>query len=602
MCYHNFTQSPRIQVEIKGGRVIKTFRFIFFGAILFLLPAYSYSSPPGDLYINFMEGDVQIKSPDTDDWIPVSINMPLMEGDAVWVPHGGTVGIHLRGGTYIRLNEQSSLEILRIEKDSFQLYLSTGHAYVNFSGRRGNLIQMDTPVTSVRAYDRSRFRVDVSDNGSTDVSVFKGTVNAESKSGKTIVDAGKILYIGSDIYAELATLGPPDDWEKWNNETDRKFEMRYSSRYLPGELNSYSYDFDENGKWVYVRDYGYCWTPAVISVGWSPYRFGRWTWIGGDYVWVSYDPWGWVPYHYGRWIFAASFGWCWVPPVTGAVYWGPGFVGWVYTPTYVAWVPLAPGEIYYGYGYYGPQSVNIVNVNINTIQVTKVYQNAYITNAVTTVDPKTFVSGKYETVRTKENPFLAQRINVGRPQISPTRTSFMPVVKEIPPAKQPPRAVRQIQVKELKEKRPAAKDPSQSVLRPGTTLKKMAVTITKGSRRPGTAIQPKRLQPEISSREVKKPEGVTKKREIQKPGIERMPEVQKPRVEKAPEVKKPKVEGLPEGKRPKIEGSPDAKTQGVKKPKVEGAPKEAGKQSVQQKKGKETEKEPSVEPGAGRRE
>jgi len=75
----------------------------------------------------------------------------------------------------------------------------------------------------------------------------------------------------------------------------------------------------------------------------------------------------------------------WVPPVRGAVYWGPGYVGWVSTPTYVAWVPLAPGETYYGHGYYGPHSVNVTKVNVNTVVVKNVYKNVHVNNGVTVV-------------------------------------------------------------------------------------------------------------------------------------------------------------------------------------------------------------------------
>jgi hypothetical protein len=115
---------------------------------------------------------------------------------------------------------------------------------------------------------------------------------------------------------------------------------------------------------------------------------------------------------------------------------GPGFVGWVQTPTYVSWVPLAPGEIYYGHGYYGPHSVNITNVNITNIQVTKVvYKNVHIRNAVTVVHHDTFVTGKHVEVKVRENPFLRERISIGRPNIKPEKTTFMPVIKEIPQVK-----------------------------------------------------------------------------------------------------------------------------------------------------------------------
>jgi hypothetical protein len=511
--------------------------------------------------------------------------MPLLDGDAIWVPEGGRAGIQLRDGTYVRLNENSSLEMLSIGNDSFQFYLSLGHAYVNFRGSKGTLFQMDTPVSSTRAYRRAKFRVDVADNGFTDVSVFKGSVTTEGKNGKTKVAAGNILSIGADTYAALAPLGPADDWERWNSDMDGKLERRYSSRYLPGELDPYSYDFDEYGKWVQVPDYGYVWTPTVVvGVDWAPYRLGRWTWIGGDYVWVSYDPWGWAPYHYGRWAFTASIGWCWVPPVVGAVYWGPGFVAWVNTPTYVSWVPLAPGEIYYGHGYYGPHSVNITNININTINVTNVYKNAHVTNAVTIVSHDTFVTGRHVDVNVRENPFLVHKVSVGRPDIAPTKASYMPVVKSIPPSKEPPRPIRQIQVKELRESRPVVKNPAQSVLRPGAALKPMAVTTLKEPRRPGTAVQAPGLQPRAPK--VKRPtERVAP--EVKRPTERVAPEVKKPAERVAPEVKKPTGRVVPEVKKPAEKVVPE-----VKKPAERVVP--------QQKKGTEAEKEQPAEPGMRR--
>jgi len=249
-------------------------------------------------------------------------------------PRGGRTELQLRGGSFLRLDENSALEILTVEKDSFQFYLAEGRSYVNFRGLRGTLLQIDTPDASIRAYDRSNFRIETIQDGYTDISVYRGVVYAESREGRTSVDGGKTLSLREGTYAELSPLGPPDEWERWNRRRDRRFaERRPPSRYLPDELQAYSGDFEENGRWVQVREYGYVWTPKVVAIGWAPYRIGRWVWIGGDYVWVSYEPWGWVPYHYGRWAFISAIGWCWVPPARGAVYWGPGFVGWVRTPT-----------------------------------------------------------------------------------------------------------------------------------------------------------------------------------------------------------------------------------------------------------------------------
>jgi len=428
---------------------MKHIKFIVLFFMIILFPVYSYPETLGALRISLIDGDVQINTEDTEEWVPASINMPLTDGDRIWVPEGARTELELRDGTSLRLDEKSALDILRIEKDSFQFYLNEGHLYANFRGLRGNLLQIDTPLSSVRSYDRSVFRIDIPGDGNTDISVYRGSIYAENRDGKTTVEEGKTLSLGEGTYAELAPLGAPDEWERWNRERDRRFaEQRPPSRYLPDELQPYSADLDENGRWVYVREYGRVWTPRVeVSVGWAPYRVGRWIWRGGDYVWVSYEPWGWVPYHYGRWAFVASVGWCWVPPVRGAVYWGPGFVGWVQTPTYVSWVPLAPREIYYGHGYYGPHSVNITNVNITNIQVTKVvYKNVHIRNAVTVIHHDTFVKGKHVEVKVRENPFLRERISIGSPNIKPEKATRMPVMKEIPQVRKPPEPIREIKV------------------------------------------------------------------------------------------------------------------------------------------------------------
>ena len=468
-------QKEKEENQMEASKPFKMMRLILILSMLFLLPATSYSSDLGDLRINLIDGDVQIKTIDTGDWVPAAINAPLMDGDILWVPDDGRAAVQFRDGSYVRLDENTSLEVLTLERNSYQFYLTTGRAYVNFKASRGSFLQMDTPVSSLRAYDPSIFRVDVDRDDFTTIHVIRGRVDAESDAGKMTVNYGNTLALGRNRYAEITPLGQPDAWDRWNTEMDRRLDSRASARYLPDELKPYSPDFDDNGRWVYVREYGYVWTPTVVvSAGWAPYRVGRWVWMHGDYVWVSYEPWGWAPYHYGRWAFVATIGWFWVPHVRGAVYWGPGFVGWVYTPTYVSWVPLAPREIYYGHGYYGPHSVNITRVNVTNINVTNVvYKNVHVHNSVTVLGHDDFVRGKYKDVHVKENPFLKEKISVGRPNIKPEKPTLMPVVKEIPEKERPPQKVREIQVKETKEKRPLVKQRNDSVMTPGKPPKQM---------------------------------------------------------------------------------------------------------------------------------
>lgn len=538
---------------------------------IFLIPAFVHAAPLENGRISLVEGDVQIYTQDAADWLPASINMPLQEWDRIWVPAGGRVELQLRDGSLVRLNGGSSLDIVALEGNSFRFYLNAGRAYVNFKGREESLLQMGTPLTSLKADERAKFRVDVADDGGTELSVSLGAVYSESALGKTRVASGQRLSLEEESTEGPSLARPQDEWDRWNRKRDRELAARgYSSQYLPDELRGYGYDMDANGRWVYAVDYGYVWTPRVgISIGWSPYRTGRWCWIGGDYVWISYEPWGWVPYHYGRWAFVVSIGWCWVPPARGAVYWGPGYVGWVYTPSYVAWVPLAPGEIYYGHGHFGPHSVNITNVNIDRTVIKTVYKNVHVKNAVTVVNRKTFVTGRHEPVKIRENPFLKERVSVGRPKIQPEKATRLPVVKEIPAGKQPPHPVREVRGRELREKErplPSPKPERPERITPPKRLRepREGVEIFRGKAVPPgevapapRPVKPEKVRPPKLPKEQR--EGgveIYRGRAVPPEQPKRLERERRPEREGRPEPRQFKV---PEGIRPAAPGaSPEA--------------------------------------------
>jgi Family of unknown function (DUF6600) len=93
------------------------------------------------------------------------------------------------------------------------------------------------------------------------------------------------------------------------------------------------------GEWVTVSDYGMCWRPVGVPVGWRPYADGHWIWTEYGWTWVSDYDWGWAPFHYGRWAFDPQFGWIWIP---GYV-WAPAWVEWRWGGGYAGWAPMPPG-------------------------------------------------------------------------------------------------------------------------------------------------------------------------------------------------------------------------------------------------------------------
>ncbi len=408
------------------------------------LPLQGYAADPGNIYLRYLEGDVQVKTADAKEWLPASINMPLRDSDQIWVPDNGKVELFLRNGTIVRLDRNTFLEMSSPGDKQTRFYLGAGRVYGNVIVEKGNAVILETPAASFIAHTNSVFRIDVAENEDSAASVFQGELYTDRGTGQMRIGSGERMVLKKDAqYPVLAKLLQADEWEQWNKQRDREFsrpESGNATAYLPDELKHYSYDLNKNGKWVFEQEYGYVWTPTVIVVqDWSPYRVGRWVWMHGDYVWISYEPWGWAPYHYGRWAFIKARGWCWVPPRRGFAYWGPGYVGWVHTPTFVSWVPLAPREVYYGRGYYGPYSVNVKNVTVQNITVNRpVHKNIHVKNAITAMHRDTFVTGRQVKPAPKENLFLREKRIMGAPEIRPEKTTLMPVIKDIPKAKQPP--------------------------------------------------------------------------------------------------------------------------------------------------------------------
>jgi hypothetical protein len=153
-------------------------------------------------------------------------------------------------------------------------------------------------------------------------------------------------------------------------------------------------------------------------------------------------------------------------------------------------VPLAPREVYYGYGNYGPNSVDLRRRDTRQINVTNItYRNVQVTNSVTVINHNTFVSGRREAVPIKENPFLTQKINVGRPDIKPEKASFAPMEKTIQPTRLPPQQVNRIQVKELKQGRPLVKEQDRSVINKGQPAKNLTVKTLEQQKSPAEKVK-----------------------------------------------------------------------------------------------------------------
>lgn len=383
--------------------------------ISLIVPNYSSCEELGAIRMSLVEGNVQIYDRDSDEWLQASINMPLTDGDLISVQGDGRAELHINGGIFVRLDHSTSFELVTLTDTDAHFYLDHGQIYINNKKGGRQIIQIDTPVATNTTADNSISLLSVVDSDTTELTLIKGHAFLESRQGKTRVSSGNSFKI-SQFGAEVSPISAPDDWENWNlQRDDDQQRLGESTRYLPEELHDYSNDFDKNGKWTFVKEYGYVWSPVVVGFDWVPFRMGQWIWVRNDYVWVSDERWGWAPHHFGRWTNIKGRGWCWVPPKTGSVSWGPGYVAWVQTPSSIGWVPLAPGETYYGRKSYGHGSV-VVNTTLKN-RPQQSYRNVNINNSVTVISSDSFHRReRQKTVLRTDNPF---KQNSYAPQVIP---------------------------------------------------------------------------------------------------------------------------------------------------------------------------------------
>jgi hypothetical protein len=381
--------------------------------------------PPGRVArLDFSEGSISFRPASEDDWVSGVPNRPMVTGDDLWADEESRAEVHI-GSTAIRLGAKTGITFLALDDHTTQIRLAQGSLILRVRHvDDDDSYEIDTPNIAFSLLQPGEYRVDVSEDGSQSITMVwhgRGRVTGGGDT-YTVVANQSATFTGSDqLDYQLAQVPDRDDVDTWAFERDDREDQADSANYVSREMTGYE-DLDEYGDWSYVAGYGPCWRPRAVVVGWAPYRFGHWIYVGPwGWTWIEDEPWGFAPFHYGRWAFVGN-GWFWVPgPVVVRPVWAPALVAFVgggpgfrfAAGVGVGWFPLAPGEVFVpGYrvsrGY-----VNNVNVTNTTVTVTKItnvynttivnrnttvnhiaYVNEHVTNGVTVVSRDTFINAR----------------------------------------------------------------------------------------------------------------------------------------------------------------------------------------------------------------
>jgi hypothetical protein len=363
--------------------------------------------------LSYFDGSVSFQAGGSGDWGNAAKTRPVTIGDKIWVDKDSRAELQA-GQASIHLGAMTALSFLNLDQNITQMRLAEGS--INFRVRElrdGDTYEVDTPNVAFTVREAGGFRIDVNENGDgTIVTVIRGEGEVTAGGKSHIVRSGELAEFDgtdSDIDYHTDRAPQPDDFDRWAADRDRREENSVSARYVSRDTVGYS-DLDDNGTWSQEPNYGAVWYPNTVAVGWAPYSYGYWSYVGPwGWTWVDYAPWGFAPFHYGRWnYFGGRWGWCPGPIGYYPVY-GPAFVGFLGggfgfgVGIGVGWFPLGFGEVYrpwYGYRHGGAyiRNINIHNTfirNVNNINVrNNNYAYAHNPAAVTATTRAGFVNGQ----------------------------------------------------------------------------------------------------------------------------------------------------------------------------------------------------------------
>jgi hypothetical protein len=305
--------------------------------------------------VSVVEGQVTLQEADGDEAGGNLVNWPVTSGTRLTAAPGARTEFRI-GSTSIRLDGDSSMEVIELDDNVLRLRLDYGTANVRIRNPdQLSGFELTTPQTRVTMAEPGSLHVDTERAPDTTVvAMLAGSGRVDGAGTSMSLRAGKRVEVrGDDIYTGVAQRTAFDDWAQAR---DRRDDNSQSLRYVTADVTGYE-ELDQYGSWRDDPEYGPLWAPRVVAVDWAPYRNGRWTWLEPwGWTWVDDAPWGYAPSHYGRWVFVQSR-WYWAPGRTVVrPVWAPALVGWVggsgWNVTFrdhragpgVGWYPLTPRD------------------------------------------------------------------------------------------------------------------------------------------------------------------------------------------------------------------------------------------------------------------
>src|SRR6202162_3433543 len=128
--------------------------------------AQDQDDPPGRVArLGYMQGSISFQPAGESDWVQAVSNRPMTTGDQLWADQDSRAEVEL-GSAVIRLAANTGFSFLNLDDRTVQIQLTSGSLNITVrSLNRDDVFEVDTPNQAFSIFQRGRYRVEASEDG-----------------------------------------------------------------------------------------------------------------------------------------------------------------------------------------------------------------------------------------------------------------------------------------------------------------------------------------------------------------------------------------------------------------------------------------------------
>ena len=213
-----------------------------------------------------------MKQGDSGDTVAAAINAPMIVGDYLATGNGSRAEIQIDDASFVRASEDVQLRFTRMDPADHTLQLAAGTIEVSLIKVTDGRPQVETPSIRIRPEEAGSYRITVTSDGQTLLTVRSGQADLIAPQGTQTISQGVTVAIqGSSANPTFRTIQTIayDDFDTWNADRDKFAWRAYANAYASPDIVGLA-DLSNYGQWVASPNYGYVWAP-YNQYGWAPY-------------------------------------------------------------------------------------------------------------------------------------------------------------------------------------------------------------------------------------------------------------------------------------------------------------------------------------------